>query len=191
MKAEDNKSILIDSLVEQFSGNAFASLIVEHYKKLNLEDTVSSMLGIMKEIPIDEKELESWVDSINSIASDYGEGFWSEDCGKIYKLIAAKAKIYLINHSIPIIDNNIFNLCQLVIVNFSYGMHVEPKMKALIEGVSNKSKGVKGWPMLLFFLGFGVFIFYPLVGIAMIICSLWAGSVKRRKLSEGEIGSGV
>ena len=107
MKAEDNQSILIDSLVEQFSGNAFASLIVEHYKKLNLEDTVSSMLGIMEEIPIDEKELESWMDSINSIASDYGEGFWSEDCGKIYKLIAAKAKIYLINHSIPIIDNNI------------------------------------------------------------------------------------
>ena len=179
---KDYKSISITSLVEQFKGNVFASLIVDHYEKLDAHQTGLSINSIKDEIPVDNEELENWIDSINSIASETSDIFWSGDCGEVYKMISEKAKCFLRSHSVESNDYNIFNLCELVIGNFAYAMHMEPKMKSLIKGKSDIKKGVRGWPVILFCLGWIVFFFYAKIGLLMIFISLAIGSAKYNKM---------
>jgi hypothetical protein len=122
----------LDSLRAQFHGRKFGELVLEHLKKLDLETTVQALRGITQELPAGAQPLlESWIDDINP--SSHVEQFWQQDCGMAFMSITTAATAKLRGAGIEPSSKNLFNMFQIIVLNFAYACHVHPQSKAFIQ----------------------------------------------------------
>ncbi len=135
----------LKSLAKQFEGRKFGELILYHYKNQKFKTTISALIEIRAEILKNPGfNLEEWLDEnciqgINSL-------FWSRDCGEVLNEILEKAQIKLKNLNIKPTEDLLFNLFQIIILNFVYGIFKHPPSKAFIQ----KSIGFRFFRRLFF-----------------------------------------
>jgi hypothetical protein len=122
----------LDSLRVQFHGRKFGELVLEHHKKLDLPTTLKALKGIADELPTRARPLiESWIEDMNPSARI--EQFWQQDCGVALMSITTAAATKLRGVGVEPSSNDLFNMFQIIVLNFAYASHIHPQSKAFIQ----------------------------------------------------------
>lgn len=122
----------LDNLRTQFHGRKFGELVLEHHEKLDLPTTAQALTGITQELPARAQPLvESWVDNMNPSARV--EQFWQQDCGVALMSITTAAATKLRGVGIEPSSDDLFNMFQIIVLNFAYAAHMHPQSKAFIQ----------------------------------------------------------
>jgi hypothetical protein len=122
----------LDSLRAQFHGRKLGELVFEHRKKLDLPTTIEALKGITQELPARAQPLvESWIDDMNLSARV--EQFWQQDCGMALMSITTAAAAKLRGAGVEPSSNDLFNMSQIIVLNFTYASHIHPQSKAFIQ----------------------------------------------------------
>jgi hypothetical protein len=86
--------------------------------------------------PVIMDSLEEFSDRCNSRA--YDADFWREDCAQVFDLITSEACDIMQKAGITLDDETLFNLFQLVTLNFALAASLQPELR--------KFAGIKkGW----------------------------------------------
>lgn len=122
----------INSLAQQYSGRKFGELILHEYKKLDFQTVSLAVLGTIDELPESISSLmESWLDEIGQYGVD--PFFWQRDCGEVFIEICDRARQNLEKNSLPVTDDHLFNMFQVIVLNFVYSLHKNPASKAFVQ----------------------------------------------------------
>jgi len=133
--------VSIDKLAEQFEGRKFGELVLHHIDKEPLEQIVAAMQGTMEGLPPQVRsEIEGLIDNANPLATK--KEFWSDDCGKIFRFITSIAQKELQEKGVQPSKDNLFDVFNIIVLNFAYSSHKDPRMKKFIK--SSIGKGLFG-----------------------------------------------
>jgi hypothetical protein len=122
----------LDSLQTQFHGRKFGDLVLEHLNKLDFSATVHALRGITQELPaVAQPLVESWVDDINPHSRV--AQFWQQDCGVALMSITTAAAAKLRGVGIEPSSDDLFNMFQIIVLNFVCAGHNHPQSKAFIQ----------------------------------------------------------
>ncbi|MCX6224518.1 MAG: hypothetical protein NTV01_07160 [Bacteroidia bacterium] len=128
----------IDQIKQQFRGRKFGELILHHRKVTDMQTTVKSLQGTIQELPNSVQPLmESWFDEMN--LNVRSEQFWQQDCGDAFVMITNTAEAKLRAVGVQPTNDDLFNMFQIIVLNFAYSTHRYPKSKAFIQ------KAIWGW----------------------------------------------
>jgi len=134
------KPIDLNDLRKQFKGSCFYELIEHHLKKQNEKKLQESFLGTIGFLPPSVSQLtEEFIDRWNIYA--YSKEFWNEDTSNIFDHIISDANALLSeNNQEEYADDNeiLFNLFQVIVLNFAYTAVSQPKMREFI-GIKKES----------------------------------------------------
>ncbi len=124
--------INIESLATQFEGRKFGELVLHHMKNQPFEQIVTAMQGTIEGLPSSiQKEIENLMDNANSLA--YKKEFWADDCGQVFKFIVSTTQKELQEKGITPTEDNLFDVFNLIVMNFAYSTYKDPKMKKFIK----------------------------------------------------------
>jgi hypothetical protein len=119
-------------LTRQFRGRRFGDLVLHHVRQTNLAQTVAALTGTMAELPPKETiDVEGWIDEIAPMGAD--ESFWRRDCSEVFRDVCELARHRFNARGIYETEDGIFNMFQIVVLNFAYGAHRSPQSKAFIQ----------------------------------------------------------
>lgn len=122
----------LENLRMQFQGRKFGELVLEHRKKLDLPTALEALKGTAHELPAGAQPLvESWIDEMNPSARV--EQFWQQDCGVALMSITTAAAAKLRGVGVEPSSNDLFNMFQIIVLNFTYASHIHPQSKAFIQ----------------------------------------------------------
>ena len=125
------------SIAQQFSGRKFGELMLHQCRQNNLARTVAALQGTIQELPPEVRPcVEGWIDKMNPAALD--ADFWRADCGDVFLDLCLRARQELKGYVSNPSDDQVFNMFQIVLLNFAYAAHKNPKSKAFVQ----KSVGV-------------------------------------------------
>ncbi len=127
----------LESLRKQFEGRLFGELVLHHRKHTSLQNTVAALQGVISELPEAAQQLvESWIDDMSTDVRS--ESFWKQDCANSFTNITNAAENKLRDAGISPTTDDLFNMFQIIILNFAYSAYQHPQSKAFIQ----KSVGV-------------------------------------------------
>ena len=127
----------IESLATQFEGRKFGELVLHHMKKQSFEQIATAMQSTIEGLPSSiQKEIENLIDNANSLA--YKKEFWADDCGQIFKFIVSATQKELQGKGVTPTEDNLFDVFNLIVVNFAYSAYKDPKMKKFIKASIGK-----------------------------------------------------
>ena len=130
-------AVSIDQLAEQFEGRKFGELVLHHIDKQPFEQIVAAMQGTMEGLPAQVRgEVEGLIDSANSLA--FKKEFWSDDCGRILKFISSMVEKELQEKGCGLSEENTFDVFNIIVLNYAYSAHKDPRMKKFIKGSIGK-----------------------------------------------------
>lgn len=122
----------INSLSQQFTGRKFGELVLYHYNKQEFETIITALLGTIEELPESViPHVDSWIDEINSFGAE--PSFWKKDCGEVFIDICNRARQKLQSLSVCATEDQIFNMFNIIVLNFAYNAHKSPETKAFIQ----------------------------------------------------------
>lgn len=122
----------LDSIRAQFHGRKFGELVLEHLNKLDFTTTVQALRGITQDLPaVVQPLVESWIDDMNP--SSRVEQFWQQDCGVALMSITTAAAAKLRGGGIEPSSDDLFNMFQIIVLNFVCAGHNHPQSKAFIQ----------------------------------------------------------
>jgi hypothetical protein len=122
----------LDALRKQFRGRRFGELILHHRKETDLQSTIAALQGVTQQLPDGAQPLvESWIDEINPNARS--EQFWRQDCADALATITAAAASRLRAAGMEPTTEDLFNMFQVIVLNFAYSTHRFPQSKAFIQ----------------------------------------------------------
>ena len=132
-------NVSIEALQKQFRGSRFGDLILLHRRENDMQTTIAALLGVTERLPPTAQPLvESWLDEMNTNA--LSEQFWKQDCGEALSIItttAAAAKLR--SAGVEPTSDDLFNMFQIIVLNFAYAAHRFNHSKVFIE------KALWGW----------------------------------------------
>lgn len=122
----------LQELSAQYAGRKFGELVLHHFKRMNQETLVPALAGTIRTLPPAARPLaEDWIDEITTFGTE--PSFWQSDAGQTFALICSAAKDRLADAGITASDDDIFNMFQIILLNFVYGLHKHPQSKAFIQ----------------------------------------------------------
>jgi hypothetical protein len=122
----------LHGLSEQFSGRKFGEIVLHHYKSLKEDALVPALVANIESLPTSAKPLaEAWIDEISAFGTD--PSFWQSDAGQTFNLICNAARNRLDSAGVPISNDDVFAMFQIILLNFVYGLHKEPQSKSFIQ----------------------------------------------------------
>jgi len=122
----------LGQLTDQFRGRRFGELVLHHVRKMALADTLAGLKGTSDQLPVDAvAELERWIDEIAPMGGR--EAFWQRDCGDVFQEVCERARRRLGALGVSGSDEDVFNMFQMIVLNFAYGAHRHPQSKAFIQ----------------------------------------------------------
>lgn len=120
------------ALKKQFHGRRFGELILHHRKETDIHTTIAAIRGVTQELPNNAQPLVgSWIDQINPGA--LSEQFWRQDCGDAFESITNAASVKLRAAGLQPTTDDLFNMFQIIVLNFAYSTHRFPESKAFIQ----------------------------------------------------------
>ena len=122
----------LQALEQQYRGSKFGELVLHHHRKLDLPTVVAAMQGIIAELPgTATPVLEHWIDDIAPLGKD--EAFWRRDCSEVFRDICGRGRQRLRDIGVEPTDGDVFNMFQVIVLNFAYGFHKDPQAKAFVQ----------------------------------------------------------
>jgi hypothetical protein len=119
-------------LAEQFRGRRFGELVLHHVRQKNLAETLGGLKGTTGQLPSEAAiNVKSWIDEVAPMGAN--EAFWRRDCSEVFKEVCELARHRLSAFGIDGTDDDIFNMFQMIVLNFAYGIHRHPQSKAFIQ----------------------------------------------------------
>ena len=132
------ETINLEQLKSSFRGRPFYQLIEYHLKKQNTRKLQKAVLETMELLPQEVKHLaEGFIDTWNEQV--YNKEFWSKDTSEIFTMIIEDAREVLHEENIPVDDETLFNMFQIVVLSFAYSASNQPKMQEFI-GITSVKK---------------------------------------------------
>lgn len=119
-------------LQTQFTGRRFADLVLQHANQQSLEQIERAALGTMNNFPKSFfPDIELLLDEMNEYL--YSRDFWDSDCGDVFADVLGRAKAKLIARNQEISNEKLFDMFNLVVLNFARGALMQPKMAEFIK----------------------------------------------------------
>jgi hypothetical protein len=122
----------VEDLRQQFEGARFGELVLQHYRQFDLQHITKAVLGTKELLPqAIQGILESWIDQFEPQSRT--EKFWSRDCGEALSDICKAATLRLTQVGEVTSDENVFNMFQIVVLNFAYTCHKHESSRMFIQ----------------------------------------------------------
>lgn len=132
------ETIDLENFKKGIKGKNFAELIKHHLKKQSQEQLSVGVLGTVQ--MLEEKvqpSIMEFIDHWNTKA--YDEKFWQEDCAKVFEDVTDDARGLLKKLDCKADDESLFNMFQIIVLNYAYSACDQPKMREFM-GIDNKSE---------------------------------------------------
>jgi len=122
----------LEALQKQFRGSRFGNLILHHRRENDLQTTIAAVQGVTEQLPPTARPLvESWIDEM--CPNSRSEQFWQQDCGEAFARITTAAAAKLRAAGVEPTTDDLFNMFQIIVLNFAYVAHRSNRSKAFIE----------------------------------------------------------
>lgn len=127
------KPINIDEVKSGFRGKPYNTLIQYHIKRQNTKQLAIGIEGTKGMLPKEVlspdmlNRFDEFFDRWNSKA--YEQSFWEEDCADVFTEIINDASKLLIQTKIKHDDEALFNIFQIVTLNFALAASEQPKFR--------------------------------------------------------------
>lgn len=122
----------LSALRNQFAGRRFGELVLHHRKQTDLQTTVEALQGVIAELPASARPLvETWIDEMSTDVRS--EAFWKQDCAGAFATITEAAGERLRSAGVNPSTDDVFNMFQIIVLNFAYSTHQHPQSKAFIQ----------------------------------------------------------
>jgi hypothetical protein len=140
-------------LKTQFRGKKFNGLIEHHINSQTPQERQNSMFGTIAMLPQDMQHLsEYWIDYGNQWIND--PNFWTSDGSTALTTITNGAKEFLEYHDLHEYvndDETLFNMFQILVLNYAYTASVEPNFRKFI-GIQKAQKQTSGCLGVIMFI---------------------------------------
>ncbi|WP_165797295.1 hypothetical protein [Solimonas fluminis] len=128
MNSQSRTPINLTELRNQFSGKRFCELIQHHLARQNQRERVAGLQGTIAILPEAVRGLsEGFIDRWNGRV--YNQDFWQQDTADVFDEIIADARRLLGPLGFATDDEAAFNLFNIVVLNYAYSAHDQPKMR--------------------------------------------------------------
>jgi len=128
--------INLDELRAGMRGRPYNTLIREHLKHQKARQFNMAIEGTKELLPPGIRDgLEDFCDHYNSMA--YEADFWRQDCAEVFDLIIEGARDIMQKAGITQDDETLFNIFQLVTMNFALAVSVQPGLRT-VAGIETR-----------------------------------------------------
>ncbi len=129
----------IVELEKGFRGKSFNKLIEAHINKHNERQLYNASQGTMNLLPVQAKPaIEGFIDMWNERV--YSKEIWFSDTGEIFLDIVNSSVEVLKGYGVENIDDEmLFNMFQVIVLNYAYSAVNQPKMQEFME-IKKKKK---------------------------------------------------
>jgi hypothetical protein len=132
MSDAESRELRLADLPRQFTGARFGELVLHHYRRSNNQLIMKSLLGTKDLLPTAAQEtVEGWIDQFASLSRT--PEFWTRDCGEALSVICELADKRLSHIGIRATEEDVFNMFQIVVLNFAYTCHQEESSRMFIQ----------------------------------------------------------
>jgi hypothetical protein len=136
------ENINIEEMAKQFEGKKFGELVLIHIKQQPFEHLLAALQGTSEGLPSSiQSEVTELIDNANSLARK--KEFWADDCGAIFRFITSRANKELQDKGIKPTDSELFDIFNIIVMNYAYSAKKDPRMKKFIN--SSVGKGLFDW----------------------------------------------
>lgn len=138
------RPIDLRELEAQFRGTRFSELVKHHLGRQTQRERIDGLQETIALLPDAARGIaEGFIDRWNVRA--YDQGFWQQDTANVFDEIVADARSTLRPLGLETDDEVVFNLFNIVVLNYAYSAYDQPKMR--------KFMGITGdgfpWPSAL------------------------------------------
>jgi len=134
-------------LREGYRGKPFRELVEYHLRRMGQDQRTNAVLGTVELLspsakPLAEKFIDRW-----SIPA-WDQEFWDTDTASVFNDIIEDARKVLIEAGATIDDDTLFNMFNVVVMNFACRAHDQPKVRELIGGRTRRIPWVSALALL-------------------------------------------
>ena len=130
------QKINLEEARQGFHGKAFCTLVKHHLDRQKQDTRIRGIQGTIEMLPEDARPLTvPFTDHWNARA--YEKDFWQMDTATVFDEIIDDAKSVLSESGIQFDDETLFNMFNIIVLNYAYSAHNQPKMKEFI-GIRSK-----------------------------------------------------
>ncbi len=115
-------------LRERFRGKRYAELVEYHLKQQNQDDRIRAIESTTAMLrPSVRRLVMRFIDQQNARALD--RDFWQKDCASVLDEVTADAKRLVETTGEHVDDETLFNLFNIITMNYAYSAWSQPKMR--------------------------------------------------------------
>jgi hypothetical protein len=113
-------------------GKKFGDLVLYHMNKQSFEQIILALTGMIESLPVQiSEEITALID--DSVPLGYNKDFWADDCGNIFRFITFMVKKKLKEKGIQPSEDELFDVFNIIVLNFAYNGHKDSNMKKFIK----------------------------------------------------------
>ncbi len=128
----------LDALRNQFHGRKFGELVLHHLKSQSQNNIILGLQGTVNLLPVlfQKNEIEKLIDEFNEKA--YTQSFWQNDCAETFSFIIKRSRESFLQIGLNPNEDDLFNVFNIIVLNFAYSASTQYKMKIFIKNSTNK-----------------------------------------------------
>jgi hypothetical protein len=124
--------VKLENLKQPFKGARFGELVLQHYCQFDAQHITTAFLGTKDLLPQPvQNKLEAWIDEFGPKSRT--TEFWVRDCSETLADICGAAGQQLSQSGATATDENLFNMFQLLVLNFAYSCHKHESNRMFIQ----------------------------------------------------------
>lgn len=132
---------------EGYRGKPFRELVEYHLRRMGQDERNNAVLGTVELLSPSAKPLaETFIDRWNVPAHD--QNFWDTDTTSVFNEIIEDAREVLSEAGAPTDDDTLFNMFNVVVMNFACRAHAQPKVRELIGSRARRFPWVSALALL-------------------------------------------
>lgn len=123
----------LQNLQDQFRGRKFGELVLSHLGSQSDNARIQALIGTISQLPsvFQQGEIESLIDDYNK--KIYDKSFWTQDCADSLLSITNLARKRFQQCNVSPSDDDLFNVFNIIVLNFAYSAQLQPEMKSFIK----------------------------------------------------------
>ncbi|OGW66586.1 MAG: hypothetical protein A3H49_07970 [Nitrospirae bacterium RIFCSPLOWO2_02_FULL_62_14] len=121
----------LEELREQFRGTCFSQLVQHYLNRQSQDQRIDGIRATIETLPERARPLaEEFIDRWNVRA--YDEQFWQKDTALVFGEIIEDARSVLSPLGLSADDEAVFNMFNIVVLNYAYSAYDQPKMRSFM-----------------------------------------------------------
>jgi hypothetical protein len=139
-----------------FKGKPLYKLIEHHLKRQSQTERIQGIQGTIAVLPQQAQSIaEDFIDRWNLRAHD--QSFWQKDAASVFEEIVDDARSVLSEAGLPLGDETLFNMFNIIMVSYAYSAYDQPKIREFL-GIKSFSFPWLSMISLLYPLGAAIYM---------------------------------